>query len=228
MNKPTILIIDDEKDMRKLIKLSLEREGYMCLEASNGPEALEELTQMLPSLLIIDVMMPMMDGFTLAQRIRSVHPSIPIIFLTARGDEWDRIHGLKIGGDDYIVKPFSIGELIARVEAVLRRTTHIPVQVQAFDYYGSVKIDKFGRNVFVNEEPVSLTLKEYELLIYLCNRLGHVFTREQLLQHVWGFDYFGSERTVDTHIKTLRLKLKSAGSLIQTVWGIGYKAEVLE
>lgn len=226
MQKPTILIVDDEQQMRHLIKLSLQREGYMCIEASNGEEALDELAHMLPSLILIDVMMPIMDGFTLAERIRSVHPSIPIIFLTARGDEFDRIHGLKIGGDDYIVKPFSSGELIARIEAVLRRTTALPRSVEVYQRFGNVKINKLGRTVYVNDEATPLTLKEYELLVYLCNHIGRAFTREQLLRQIWGLDYLGSERTVDTHIKTLRLKLKAEGDLIQTVWGIGYKAEV--
>jgi two-component system, OmpR family, response regulator ResD len=226
MQKPTILIVDDEQQMRHLIKLSLQREGYMCIEASNGEEALDELAHMLPSLILIDVMMPIMDGFTLAERIRSVHPSIPIIFLTARGDEFDRIHGLKIGGDDYIVKPFSSGELIARIEAVLRRTTALPRSVEVYQRFGNVKINKLGRTVYVNDEAIPLTLKEYELLVYLCNHIGRAFTREQLLRQIWGLDYLGSERTVDTHIKTLRLKLKAEGDLIQTVWGIGYKAEV--
>lgn len=226
MQKPTILIVDDEQQMRHLIKLSLQREGYMCIEASNGEEALDELAHMLPSLILIDVMMPIMDGFTLAERIRSVHPSIPIIFLTARGDEFDRIHGLKIGGDDYIVKPFSSGELIARIEAVLRRTTALPRSVEVYQRFGNVKINKLGRTVYVNDEAIPLTLKEYELLVCLCNHIGRAFTREQLLRQIWGLYYLGSERTVDTHIKTLRLKLKAEGDLIQTVWGIGYKAEV--
>jgi two-component system, OmpR family, response regulator ResD len=220
----SILIVDDEADMRQLIKLYLEKEGFHCMEAANGQEALAILDKTLLDLILLDVMMPKMDGFIVAAKIRE-QLQVPIIFLTARGDEWDRIHGLNIGADDYMIKPFSFGELTARVQAVLRRTQPSP-QTPPLLQIGPLSINKKGRQVFLNDQPVSLTLKEFELLQFLCDHKGQVFSREQLLERIWGFDYEGSERTVDTHIKTLRLKLRDAADVIQTVWGVGYKVEV--
>jgi DNA-binding response OmpR family regulator len=224
MNEVTILIVDDEADMRQLIKLYLEQEGFRCMEAENGQKALDLLHTYEPQLILLDVMMPKMDGFTAAANIRKTK-QIPIIFLTARADEWDRIHGLNLGADDYMMKPFSFGELIARVQAVLRRTQPAFAQSE-LTQMGPLSINKKGRQVLCGGKPVSLTLKEYELLRFLCDYKGHVFSREQLLEKVWGYDYEGSERTVDTHIKTLRLKLKEGANIIHTVWGVGYKVEV--
>ncbi|WP_110113216.1 response regulator transcription factor [Bacillus sp. CGMCC 1.16541] len=225
MENVKLLIIDDEPDMRQMLSLYLHREGYECVEAENGIEALKVLDYYTPSLILVDVMMPFLDGFTLVNKIRQSH-TCPIIFLTARGDEWDRIHGLKLGADDYIVKPFSLGELSARIEAVLRRTRGTKLRTDSKETFGILSFDQLGRKVYVQEEEVSLTLKEYELLLFLCQHPGHVFSREHLLEKVWGIDYLGSERTVDTHIKTLRLKLGEAASIVKTVWGVGYKAEV--
>ncbi|MDQ0243030.1 DNA-binding response OmpR family regulator [Bacillus fengqiuensis] len=224
MKDVTILIVDDETDMRQLVKLYLEKEGFRCMEAANGQEALDLLNTKSPQLILLDVMMPKMDGFTVAAHIRQKR-QIPIIFLTARGDEWDRIHGLNLGADDYMMKPFSFGELIARVQAVLRRTQPSSPKPELLQV-GPLSINKKGRQVFFNNQPISLTLKEYELLQFLCDYKGQVFSREQLLEKIWGYDYEGSERTVDTHIKTLRLKLKEGADILHTVWGVGYKVEV--
>ncbi|MFD2213567.1 response regulator transcription factor [Metabacillus endolithicus] len=220
-----ILVVDDEPEMRELVNLYLRKEGYDVLQAEDGDEALKFLPQFSPHLILLDVMMPKIDGFTLAKQIQEEY-IIPIIFLTARGDEWDRIHGLKLGADDYIVKPFSTGELLARVEAVLRRTSNHANQLQDNrQNFGSISFELKSRKAFCYEKPLSLTLKEYELLLFLATHKSQVFSREHLLEKIWGIDYTGSERTVDTHIKTLRLKLDAAANSIQTVWGVGYKFE---
>jgi two-component system, OmpR family, response regulator ResD len=220
-----ILVVDDEPEMRELVHLNLRKEGYDVLQAEDGYEALKFLPQFSPHLILLDVMMPKIDGFTLARQIQEEH-SIPIIFLTARGDEWDRIHGLKLGADDYIVKPFSTGELLARVEAVLRRTsTNAQDSEDLRQTFGPITFELKSRKAFCQEKSLSLTLKEYELLLFLATHKSQVFSREHLLEKIWGIDYTGSERTVDTHIKTLRLKLDAAANTIQTVWGVGYKFE---
>ncbi|WLR42735.1 response regulator transcription factor [Bacillus carboniphilus] len=227
MNNPlTILIVDDEPEMRELIELNLLKEGYNCITAANGKEALKIVTSIKPNLILLDVMMPEMDGFTVAEKILE-NEKTPIIFLTARGDEWDRIYGLKLGAEDYIVKPFSPGELVARVEVVLRRF-HVMKHPSEGLTIGGLEFDLEGRTVKLNSEPISLTLKEFELLHFLAKNKGRVFDREQLLEKIWGYDYSGSARTVDTHIKTLRLKMKDNGNIIKTVWGIGYKFVVDE
>ncbi|WP_458412057.1 response regulator transcription factor [Schinkia sp. CFF1] len=225
MNKGRVLIVDDEADMRRLVRMYLEKEGFSCSEAEDGQVALELLKSNFFDLLIVDVMMPRVDGLTLTMKVRE-HSSVPIIFLTARGDEWDRVYGLKIGADDYVVKPFSPHELIARVDAVLRRA-HPAVRGDEDQLtFGPIVLNLKGRQVYLDGELINLTLKEYELLLFFCRHNGQALSREQLLENVWGFDYVGGVRTVDTHIKTLRLKLKQYGNVIQTVWGIGYKFEV--
>ncbi|HHW38495.1 MAG TPA: response regulator transcription factor [Bacillales bacterium] len=225
MNKGIVLVVDDEADMRRLIRMYLEKEGYACVEAEDGQVALDLLKTHTFDLIILDVMMPNVDGLTLCMKVRETS-SVPIIFLTARGDEWDRVYGLKLGADDYIVKPFSPNELIARVDAVLRRAHPIVRDEEETLAFGPIQLNIKGRQVYLEGELINLTLKEYELLLFFCRHNGQALSREQLLENVWGFDYVGGVRTVDTHIKTLRLKLKSHGNLIQTVWGIGYKFEV--
>ena len=220
----TIMIIDDEDQMRKLIKTFLLKEGYSVLEASDGIDALSKIKKHTPDLLLVDVMMPYMDGFTFANEVKKAH-DIPLIFLSAKGEEWDKVHGLKLGGDDYIVKPFHPGELLARIESVLRRSK-VRTAVTSRRTIGPLMFDIDSHSVMLNNQTLSLTLKEYELLLLLAANHGKVFSREQLLQSIWGYSYTGSERTVDTHIKTLRLKLKQHGTLIQTIWGKGYKLEV--
>jgi two-component system, OmpR family, response regulator ResD len=224
VEKKTVLIVDDEEDMRFLVGMYLENAGFSYLEAENGEEALQILKNNKVDVILIDVMMPEMDGFTLCARIRE-QSDIPILFLTARGDEWDKVKGLKLGGDDYIVKPFSPGELIARIEAIMRRAYHDKQKKEDLSF-GPLVIDERGRKVTVDGDPVVLTLKEFDLLLFLAKHHGQVFSREDLLAQVWGYDYTGNARTVDTHIKTLRMKLKQASDFIQTVWGIGYKFEV--
>ncbi|MGG3888263.1 response regulator transcription factor [Metabacillus fastidiosus] len=224
MNDLTVMIIDDEDTMRSLLKTFLVKAGYKVLEAANGIDALMIINKTAPDLLIVDVMMPFMDGFTFTEELRKKY-SIPLIFLSAKGEEWDKIHGLKLGGDDYIIKPFHPGELLARMESVLRRTNK-SFQPAAQLIAGELSLDLQSYKVTMNNNELSLTLKEFELLSLLVKNKGKVFSREQLLLSVWGADYSGSERTVDTHIKTLRLKLKENAVLIKTVWGIGYKLEV--
>ncbi|PGL72271.1 response regulator transcription factor [Bacillus sp. AFS055030] len=214
-----ILIVDDEQEICQLVGMYLENSGYSWDEANNGESALSKISQSNYDLLILDIMMPIMDGWTLCKKIRETS-NVPVIFLTAKGEEWDKVNGLKMGADDYIVKPFSPGELIARVDAVLRRTKNTDASVLQI---GQIIINEKSRNVFVASKPISLTLKEYDLLLFFCKHQDQVFSREQILEKVWGFDYFGTARTVDTHIKTLRIKLGQDADYISTVWGVGYK-----
>lgn len=220
----TIMIVDDEEQMRKLVQTFLLKEGYSVLQATDGIDALAKIKNNIPDLLLVDVMMPFIDGFTFASEVKKIQ-DIPLIFLTAKGEEWDKVHGLKLGADDYIVKPFHPGELLARIESVLRRAKVAPLSSTRL-ILGPLVIDTNSHSVKLEHQPISFTLKEYELLFLLAKNNGKLFSREQLLQSIWGDDYTGSERTVDTHIKTLRLKLKQHGSLIRTVWGKGYKFEV--
>lgn len=225
MNQSRLLIIDDEEDMRALVHMYLKSSGFEVYQAANGEEALDILSAMPIDLIVADVMMPILDGFTLCLNIRQ-SSNVPIVFLTARGEEWDRVYGLKIGADDYIVKPFSPSELIARIDAVLRRVNRESAADKTVQLYGQIEINERGRTVKVCGESLALTLKEFELLLFLCRHRGQALSREQLLEHVWGINYEGSVRTVDTHIKTLRIKLGNVGDFIQTMWGIGYKLEV--
>lgn len=224
MKQFMVMVIDDEAEMRKMLRAFLEEEGYIVIEAKDGIEALSLLKEKKPHLLIIDVMMPFMDGFSLAKEIKSAFP-IPFIFLTAKGDEWDTVHGLKLGGDDYIVKPFKPMELLARIESVLRRA-YEHRETQDMIQVGPLTINNESYEVILSGKTLSLTKKEYGLLLTLAKNKGRVYTREQLLHIIWGESHQSSERTVDTHIKTLRLKMGADEHLIQTVWGVGYKFEV--
>ncbi|MFB6466149.1 response regulator transcription factor [Cytobacillus sp. Hz8] len=221
----TILIVDDEEEMRHLIQMYLENSGFHCIQAASGEEAYQILEQESIDLAILDVMMPNENGFMVCEKIREKYTT-PIIFLSAKGEEWDKVRGLQLGGDDYMVKPLSPGELVARIQSVLRRTGS-PAIEQNVIKMGSVTIDKKARKVMVEDKAVPLTLKEYELLIYFIEHQSQALSREQILESIWGIDYHGSLRTVDTHIKTLRMKL-GIDEYIQTVWGIGYKFEVPE
>ena len=223
MSKISILIIDDEVDMRHLVEMYLENSGFTCQLANSGAEAYSILENSPVDLILLDIMMPKENGFQVCSKIRETY-GIPIIFLSAKGEEWDKVKALQLGGDDYIVKPFSPGEMIARIHAVLRRTKSEKSDEQTL-HIGKLVIDRMARSVIVDQEAISLTLKEFELLIFLADHYAQALSREQLLEHVWGMDYYGSLRTVDTHIKTLRMKL-GVGDYIQTVWGIGYKFEV--
>lgn len=221
----SLLIIDDEPQMRKLIRTFLERDGYTVHEATDGMDGLDKVQSFEPHLCIVDVMMPYMDGFAFAKEMMKRSKKVPLIFLSAKGEEWDKIEGLKLGGDDYIVKPFMPGELLARVEAVLRRSYQETIATDLLTV-GPLVIDHIAHTVKVNGMPLSLTLKEFGILETLAKNEGRVYSREQLLEIVWGNHHHSTDRTVDTHIKTLRLKMGDSGSLIETVWGIGYKFEV--
>lgn len=222
MSTLNILIIDDEEDMRHLVEMYLENSGFHCLSAASGQEGYAILKETSINLIILDIMMPDEDGYEVCKRIRERY-DIPIIFLSAKGEEWDKVRALQLGGDDYLVKPFSPGELVARINAVLRRAGM--TKTESHIQMGKILIDRLARNVLVAGESISLTLKEFELLLCFVDHQSQALSREQLLDLVWGIDYIGSLRTVDTHIKTLRMKLGVA-DYIQTVWGIGYKFEV--
>ena len=223
MNKYRVLVVDDESDMRQLVGMYLDNFGYEWGEAENGKEDLKKLETDHYDFVVLDIMMPEMDGLSVCKEIRKTS-DVPIIFLTAKGEEWNRVNGLRMGADDYIVKPFSPGELVARMEAVLRRYTKQEQQEEI--QFGPILINEKSRRIEANGELISLTVKEFDLLYFLCQHTGQVFSREQLLEKVWGYDYAGSTRTVDTHVKTMRLKLGESGNYIQTVWGVGYKFEV--
>jgi DNA-binding response OmpR family regulator len=221
----TILVVDDEEDMRTLVEMYLLNSGYHCLQAGNGKEAIEYVHKETVDLILLDIMMPEMDGFLVCEEIRKKF-DVPIIFVSAKGEEWDKVKGLKLGGDDYMVKPYNPGELMARVEAVLRRTgkklqQHTNQEILTI---GSIQVNPTSRMVAIDGETINLTLKEYELLLFFMRHRNQALSREQLFNSVWQGSYGGSLRTVDTHIKTLRMKLKDA-DYIQTVWGIGYKIE---
>lgn len=218
----TILVIDDEPQMRELIRTILQQAGYAVSEASDGSKALAVIQQQTIDLCIVDVMMPFMDGFTFAQEVKR-QSAVPLIFLSAKGEEWDKVQGLKLGGDDYIVKPFLPAELLARVEAVLRRT-YRKTEPALFES-GPLQVNEEAHTAQLHGKPLNLTLKEFSLLLLLMKHKGRAYSREQLLELIWGNDHQSSERTIDTHIKTLRLKLGDSGKLVETVWGIGYKFE---
>ncbi|MEY9974994.1 DNA-binding response OmpR family regulator [Lysinibacillus sp. RC46] len=220
----TVLIVDDEQDMRNLIEMMLHNAKIETVTAASGTEAYDMIVREKIDLVLLDVMMPHEDGFAVCQSIRAMS-NIPIIFLTARDANEDKVKGLTIGGDDYIVKPFTNDELVARIHAVLRRSgTNIEDLQQKYVILGPIKIDEIARKVSVDGKSVPLTLKEFELLHLFMNNPGNAYTREQLLERIWDIDYVGGTRTVDTHIKTLRIKLgKEAAGHIQTVWGVGYR-----
>jgi len=222
----TILVVDDEQDMRGLIELHLQKAGFDVLHAENGEDAIKMVQSISIDLILLDVMMPGKSGFEVCQDLREF-TSIPIIFLTALDAKTDLVKGLTLGGDDYVIKPFTAIELIARIDAILRRTGKVSKNDKLIK--GILVNDPAGRQILRNDQKINLTLKEYELLHLFMDNEGIAFSREQLLERLWGLDYEGGTRTVDTHIKTLRLKLGNvAGKYIETVWGIGYRFEVIE
>ncbi|WP_213810334.1 response regulator transcription factor [Jeotgalicoccus sp. WY2] len=229
-----ILLVDDEERIRKLLNLYLTREGYEITEAGDGKEALELALNEDFHCILLDLMMPEMDGIEVAKELRK-EKSTPVIMLTAKGEEGDRVEGLEVGADDYIVKPFSPREVVLRVKAILRRsseTAFIEKDSSAKDMivYEHLVIDNDAHRVLADDEKVNLTPKEYELLLFLAKSPDKVFNREELLKEVWNYDFYGDLRTVDTHVKRLREKLNKvspeASQMIHTVWGIGYKFEV--
>jgi len=221
----SILVVDDESRMRKLIKDFLIQKNYNILEAEDGEKALKiyEENKEKISLILLDVMMPKLDGWSVLRQIRQ-KSKVPIIMLTARGDEHDELQGFEMGVDEYIAKPFSPKILVARVEAILRRTN----QLTAEDIleYGGISIDKAAHVVTIDGAPIDLSFKEFELLTYFIENKGIALSREKILNSVWNYDYFGDARTIDTHVKKLRSKMGNKGDLIKTVWGMGYKLEV--
>ena len=224
MDKIKILVVDDESRMRKLVKDFLEREGFEVLEAGDGMEAMEIFYEEKEiALIILDVMMPKMDGWQVCRDVRQ-SSKVPIIMLTARSEERDELQGFDLGIDEYISKPFSPKILVARVEAVLRRTHGIDAS-SVMDA-GGIEIDKSAHMVKIDGKEIDLSFKEFELLTYFVENQGIALSREKILNNVWNYDYFGDARTIDTHVKKLRNKLGDKGNYIKTIWGMGYKFEV--
>ena len=222
-----ILIVEDEANIRELLRLYLEREGYTVLEAENGVEGIKKWKSDKPDMLLLDVMMPVMDGWAVCREIRA-ESDVPIIMLTAKGETADRVSGLEMGADDYIVKPLEMPEVIARVRAVFRRMA--PDDAPEKLSFDNLVIDKQAYDLVIKGKRVDAPPKEIELLFFLASSPNRVFTRAQLLDDVWGFDYFGDTRTVDVHVKRLREKLEGVSDKweLKTVWGVGYKFETKE
>lgn len=214
-----ILIVDDEEKIRELIRMNLELAGYKCDEAEDGEMALEKLNKFSPDLALLDIMLPKKNGYEIAQSF--IKQNVPIIFLTAKDSVTDKVKGLKLGADDYIVKPFESMELLARIEAVLRRTGKIS---DGFEYR-NIKVDFAKREVFKNNEKIEMTAQEFELLKVLIQNKNLALSREKLLESAWGYDYYGDTRTVDMHIQRLRKKL-SWDDIIVTVYKYGYRLEI--
>ena len=224
MENPKILVVDDESRMRKLVRDFLEKKGFVVMEAGDGEEAMDIFYEEKDiALIILDVMMPKMDGWEVCREIRK-NSKVPIIMLTARSDERDELLGFDLGVDEYISKPFSPKILVARVEAILRRTG----QGSAEDVLsaGGIVIDKAAHLATVDGKTMDLSFKEFELLTYFLENEGIALSREKILNSVWNYDYFGDARTIDTHVKKLRSKMGDKGEYIKTVWGMGYKFEV--
>lgn len=227
MNR-SILIADDNEGIRDILTVYCVKEGFSAVTARNGEEALEKFRETAPDLILLDVLMPKKDGFEVCSEIRRTS-DVPIIMITARGEDADRIMGLDIGADDYIVKPFSPGEVMARIRAVLRRLDLSESQKKEILQLPELEINMTDYAVTLAGQPVSLTKKETEILWLMASNPGRVFSRDNLLNSVWGYDYFGDARTVDTHMKRLRGKLNLPEEFpwdIKTVWGVGYKLEV--
>lgn len=223
MDRLKILVVDDEERMRTLVRDFLARRGFVVLEASDGMEAVDVCFEQKDiALIIMDVMMPRMDGWDAVREIRK-YSTVPIIMLTAKSDEQDELNGFNLGVDEYIRKPFSPKVLVARVEAILRRS--MDAGKQDVLEVGGIVIDKSAHEVFVDGERIELSFKEFELLVYFVENKGIALSREKILGSVWNYDYFGDARTIDTHVKKLRSKLMGRGDMIKTVWGVGYKFE---
>ena len=222
MEKLKILVVDDEARMRKLVKDFLIKSKFDVLEAGDGEEAVDQFYENKDvALIILDVMMPKMDGWEVVREIRK-YSQVPIIMLTAKSDEKDELLGFELGVDEYISKPFSPKILVARVEAILRRSNHVVGEVMNV---GGIEINKAAHQVTIDGKPIELSYKEFELLTYFVENQGIALSREKILNNVWNYDYFGDARTIDTHVKKLRSKLGDKGDLIKTVWGMGYKLE---
>mgnify|MGYP005799842409 FL=1 len=222
MEQIKVLVVDDEARMRKLVKDFLSVKGFTVLEAGDGEEAVDIFFEQKDiALILLDVMMPKMDGWEVVKTIRK-YSQVPIIMLTARGEERDELQGFSLGVDEYISKPFSPKILVARVEAILRRTSAGASDVTEV---GGIVLDKVAHQVTIDGKPVDLSYKEFELLSYFIDNQGIALSREKILNNVWNYDYFGDARTIDTHVKKLRSKLGAKGEMIRTIWGMGYKFE---
>ncbi len=223
MDRIKVLVVDDESRMRKLVKDFLTREGYEVLEAADGAEALDLFYEDKDiSLLILDVMMPNVDGFEVVKEVRETS-KVPIIMLTAKGDEHDELQGFEYGVDEYISKPFSPKILVARVNAILRRSNALETE-EKIEAAGII-LDKAAHQVIVDDKKIELSYKEFELLAYFMENQNIALSREKILNNVWNYDYFGDARTIDTHVKKLRSKIGEKGDCIKTIWGMGYKFE---
>ena len=225
MDQIQILVVDDESRMRKLVRDFLVKSGYDVLEADNGETAIDLFMEHKNiALIVLDVMMPKMDGWEVCREIRK-DSKVPIIMLTARGDERDELLGFELGVDEYITKPFSPKILVARIEAILRRTMGVDKTdiIQA----GDITLDIAAHEVRIGDQTIELSFKEFELLQYFVSNQGVALSREKILNNVWNYDYFGDARTIDTHVKKLRSKLGDKGDYIKTIWGMGYKFEVI-
>ena len=224
MESLKILVVDDESRMRKLVKDFLTKKGFTVIEAGDGEEAVDKFFEVKDiALIILDVMMPKMDGWQVCREIRQ-YSKVPIIMLTAKSDEKDELQGFDLGVDEYITKPFSPKILVARVEAILRRSTVLAADdtMEA----GGIELNKAAHEVLIDGKSVELSYKEFELLAYFMSNQGVALSRERILNNVWNYDYFGDARTIDTHVKKLRSKLGAKGEYIKTIWGMGYKFEV--
>ena len=225
----SVLIVEDDRNIAELLQLYLEKEGYAVITAEDGGKGLEKFRTIKPDLVLLDVMMPVMDGWAVCKAIRA-ESQVPIIMLTAKGETDDKVSGLKSGADDYITKPFEMKEVLARIEAVLRRTTGDTTEKKSRRLtFDKMTIDMDSFQLTVDGKKVDTPPKEMELLFFLASSPNRVYTRNQLLDEVWGFDYFGDSRTVDVHVKRLREKLEGVSESwsLKTVWGVGYKFEVI-
>lgn len=234
-----ILVVDDEHTIREVVRRYLELEGFQVFEADTGIGALNQMQEISPDLIVLDIMLPGLDGLAVTRKLRnsaeyaplSLNGEIPIIFLTARTEEIDRITGFEVGGDDYMVKPFSPRELVARVKAVLRRSSTGAQNAEIPIHFEHLQLDPRSRSVYVDGDGVSLTAKEFDLLWFLARHPRQVFSRSQLLDNVWGYEFYGDESTVTVHVRRLREKIEpdaAKPTYIQTVWGIGYKFDAPE
>lgn len=223
MDRLKILVVDDESRMRKLVRDFLVKSNFDVLEADNGEQAVDIFFKEKDiALLVLDVMMPKMDGWQVCREIRT-YSKVPIIMLTAKGDEKDELQGFQLGVDEYISKPFSPKILVARIEAILRRTNQFGQETTLS--CGAIQVDKTAHQVTIGGQDIELSYKEFELLTYFIENKGIALSREKILNNVWNYDYFGDARTIDTHVKKLRNKLGEQGNMIKTIWGMGYKLE---
>lgn len=228
-SKPKILIVDDEENICELVRLYIEKEGFDAIIANDGQEAVAKFNKEKPDLILLDIMLPIKDGWQVCREIRA-QSKVPIIMLTAKGETFDKVLGLELGADDYVVKPFEPKELIARIRAVLRRSANSVDEKADEDElsFDGLKINQSTYEVYIDDKKVEMPPKEFELLYFLAKNTNKVFTRDQLLDEIWGYEFFGDSRTVDVHIKRIREKLEGENRTwaLKTVWGVGYKFEV--